>query len=185
MRPPTSWSLLPERSSPKSRTTPSMPTTIPTAAQPCERSSWSKPSASSAVKIGAAETRMPASWDSMWFSPKVMSRNGMTTCTKPDRRHPRPAPAQRRERVPAPGQRQQDDGAQRGADADDGALAEVVERDLDEHVRGAPHRGGPAHHQPGAARHRHRASQPASHQRQQTSLGQDISCADASTLASR
>ena len=60
-----------------------MPTTIPTAAQPCARSSWSKPRASRAVKIGAAETRMPASWDSMWFSPKVMSRNGITTWTSP------------------------------------------------------------------------------------------------------
>ena len=65
MSPPASASASPERSTPNSSATPKIPMRTPAAAIPRGRSSWSKRTASSAVKIGAEATRMPASDDAM------------------------------------------------------------------------------------------------------------------------
>ncbi len=47
---------------------------------PCDRSAGSNLTASSATKSGAVATRMPASAEGTWFSPKVIRPNGTMTC---------------------------------------------------------------------------------------------------------
>ena len=57
-----------------------MPSRTPTSAQPDERSSGSTLIASKTMNNGAVATRMPASDDGTWFSPKVIRANGTITC---------------------------------------------------------------------------------------------------------
>ena len=138
------------------------------------------------MKIGAAETRMPASWDSMWFSPKVMSRNGIDDLDEARSRPPtasaraaaraRPSAAASASRTTAPSAVRM----QTIAPSLKSSSATLMNMYEAPHTAAAP---------PIISQERRviatRASQRRSHQRQQTSLGQDISCADASSLASR
>ena len=59
-----------------------MPSTTPTRPQPCERSAGSSVIASKAMNNGEVATRMPASADGTWFSPKVIRPNGTMTCAE-------------------------------------------------------------------------------------------------------
>ena len=75
-RPPSSSSPEPPRSTPSSTATPTTPIMMPHRRVPLSRSSWSTRIASRAVKIGAEQTRMPASDEEISVSPAESSRKG-------------------------------------------------------------------------------------------------------------
>ena len=64
-----------------------MPITMPSSRTPSERSSWSTQIASTAVKIGAVATRIPASAEEISCSPSAIKQERAGHLHGPDQRH--------------------------------------------------------------------------------------------------
>ena len=149
---------LPDRSRPNSITTPTIPITMPTSAQPCERSAWSK-----RMREQRGEDRDARDQDRRQRRGDVVLAVGdeqerhdhLDEGDDDHPPHPRPDVA---EHAAARGERQEEERAEGRPQAHDRALGEVVERDLDEHVRRPPDRGVRDEHEPGASGHAREAS---------------------------
>jgi hypothetical protein len=133
---------------------PDRPTSRPTSREPPTRSSWSKRIASAAIVSGRAEMRIAANDDDTRSSPNAMSGNGMTISSSAKAAmagHRDPQPAQ----CPgSPRERQQHRRGQRHAHEAQEHRRDLVDGDLDEQVRHAPHHRHGSEGDPATAAHR-------------------------------
>ena len=126
--------------------------------------------ASRNVKIGTVDCAMPATLESMCFSPHATSQNGIAALIAPSTRHGAPARrGARRPRATRPCAtrevREQDDAGDEDAQLGHRGRLDVLDGDLDEEVRRAPDRREeedqrPVAHAPSEATRRTRRSRP-------------------------
>ena len=141
---PRSPTSRPAVSSPVSAATPRKPSATPAIRSGPTRSCGRKRAARRNVKIGTVDCAMPATLESMWVSPQATSPIGTAPLMTPSTRHGRHAArssstAARRAHAPHEVGGQQQPGAEH-AQLGHRGRRDVLDGDLDEEVRRAPHR---------------------------------------------